>query len=80
MSACQGEVRPPVVKKNSFARFKIPQLEAEYLLQIGGYMKRNLACAAILFLGISLAPLGRQVTADEQALAGYSAESSRTER
>ena len=43
-------------------------------------MKRNLVWAAVLFLGISLAPLGPHVIADEQVLAGYSAESSRTER
>jgi N-acetylated-alpha-linked acidic dipeptidase len=55
-------------------------VEAEYLLQIGGNMKRNLVSALVLFLGVSLAPAGRHVAADEQALAGFSADSSRTER
>jgi N-acetylated-alpha-linked acidic dipeptidase len=36
--------------------------------------------ASLAFAAISLAPVGRQVTADEQVLAGYSAESSRAER
>jgi len=43
-------------------------------------MNRSVAIASILFLGVSLAPVGNRVTADEQALFGYSAESSRTER
>lgn len=36
--------------------------------------------ASVIFAGVSLAPAGRHVIADEQALAGYSAESSRAER
>src|ERR1700675_407701 len=43
-------------------------------------MKRTAAIASILFVGISLAPVGNHVAADEQPLFGYSAESSRTER
>ncbi|HJX94258.1 MAG TPA: transferrin receptor-like dimerization domain-containing protein [Candidatus Acidoferrum sp.] len=43
-------------------------------------MNRRSLVATIVFTSISLAPVGRHVVADEQALAGYSAESSRTER
>ena len=43
-------------------------------------MNRRALVASILFASISLAPAGRHVTADEQPLAGYSAESSRAER
>jgi N-acetylated-alpha-linked acidic dipeptidase len=43
-------------------------------------MNRTTAIAATLFLSFSLAPLSSHVTADEQPLFGYSAESSRTER
>ena len=43
-------------------------------------MNRTTAIASILFVGISLAPVGSHVAADEQPLFGYSAESSRTER
>src|SRR5437588_11108933 len=43
-------------------------------------MNRTTAIASILFVGISLAPVGSHVVADEQPLFGYSAESSRTER
>jgi len=43
-------------------------------------MNRTAAIASILFVGISLAPVGSHVAADEQPLFGYSAESSRTER
>jgi len=43
-------------------------------------MNRTVAIASILFVGLSLAPVGSQVTADEQPLFGYSAESSRAER
>src|SRR6202521_5201920 len=43
-------------------------------------MKRTAAIASILFVGISLAPVGNHVAADEQPLFGYSAESSRVER
>ena len=43
-------------------------------------MNRTAAIASILFVGISLAPFGNHVAADEQSLFGYSAESSRTER
>src|SRR5713101_2887573 len=46
----------------------------------GGTMNRSVAIASILFVGISLAPVGNHVAADEQPLFGYSAESSRTER
>src|SRR6266513_1171105 len=45
-----------------------------------GKMNRTTAIASILFVGISLAPVGSHVAADEQPLFGYSAESSRTER
>ncbi len=43
-------------------------------------MNRTAAIASILFVGLSLAPVGNHVAADEQPLFGYSAESSRTER
>src|ERR1700704_6526418 len=43
-------------------------------------MNRSAAPASLLFLGLSLAPFGNHVIADEQPLFGYSAESSRTER
>jgi N-acetylated-alpha-linked acidic dipeptidase len=43
-------------------------------------MNRSVALASILFAGLSLAPFGNHVVADEQPLYGYSAESSRTER
>src|SRR5882762_6923855 len=43
-------------------------------------MNRSVALASLLFLGLSLAPLGNHVTAEEQPLFGYSAASSRTER
>jgi N-acetylated-alpha-linked acidic dipeptidase len=43
-------------------------------------MNRSATVASLLFAGIALAPFGNNVTADEQPLFGYSAESSRTER
>jgi N-acetylated-alpha-linked acidic dipeptidase len=43
-------------------------------------MNRTVAIASILFVSISLAPVGNHVAADEQPLFGYSAESSRAER
>src|SRR5712664_3186656 len=43
-------------------------------------MNRSVALASLLFAGISLAPVGNHVAADEQPLFGYSTESSRTER
>src|SRR5713226_6220731 len=43
-------------------------------------MKRWSIIAGVVFTGISLAPLGVHVIADEQPLFGYSAESSRAER
>jgi len=43
-------------------------------------MNRRGLVASIVFAGISLAPFGKHVVADEQPLAGYSAESSRVER
>jgi N-acetylated-alpha-linked acidic dipeptidase len=43
-------------------------------------MNSTAAIASILFVGLSLAPVGSHVVADEQPLFGYSAESSRTER
>jgi N-acetylated-alpha-linked acidic dipeptidase len=43
-------------------------------------MNRSIALASLLFAGLSLAPFGNHVIADEQPLFGYSAESSRTER
>jgi len=43
-------------------------------------MNRSVALASLLFAGLSLAPLGNHVTAEEQPLFGYSAASSRTER
>ena len=43
-------------------------------------MNRSAALASLLFAGLSLAPFGNHVVADEQPLFGYSAESSRTER
>ena len=43
-------------------------------------MNRSALIASIVFAGISIAPLGSHVVADEQPLAGFSAESSRAER
>ena len=43
-------------------------------------MNRSIAFASILFVGLSLAPVGGHVVADEQPFSGYSAASSRTER
>src|SRR6266404_1739073 len=43
-------------------------------------MNRRSIIAGIVFAAVSLAPLGSRVTADEQTLYGYSAESSRAER
>ena len=43
-------------------------------------MNRRSIIAGIVFAAVSLAPLGTRVTADEQALYGYSADSSRAER
>jgi N-acetylated-alpha-linked acidic dipeptidase len=43
-------------------------------------MKRAIAMASILFLGLSLVPAGNHVIADEQPMYGYSAETSHTER
>jgi N-acetylated-alpha-linked acidic dipeptidase len=43
-------------------------------------MNRTAAIASFLFVGISLAPVSSHVTADDQPLFGYSAESSRVER
>jgi N-acetylated-alpha-linked acidic dipeptidase len=57
-----------------------PRLQAEYFLYSGGIMNRTATIASIFFAGITLAPLGSHVAADEQPLFGYSAESSRTER
>jgi N-acetylated-alpha-linked acidic dipeptidase len=43
-------------------------------------MNRRALLASLLFTGLSLAPIGSHVVADEQPLFGYSAESSRAER
>src|SRR6184192_1223839 len=43
-------------------------------------MNRSAVLASFFFVGISLAPVGNHVAADEQPLFGYSAESSRAER
>jgi N-acetylated-alpha-linked acidic dipeptidase len=43
-------------------------------------MNRCAVIASFLFAGLSLAPIGNHVIADEQPLFGYSAESSRAER
>ncbi len=43
-------------------------------------MNRRAVLASFFFAGLSLAPFGSHVIADEQALFGYSAESSHTER
>jgi len=43
-------------------------------------MNRRVIIAVVLFAGLSLAPIGTNVVADEQPLFGYSTESSRTER
>jgi len=43
-------------------------------------MNRAVAVASILFMGLSLVPVGSHVAADEQPLFGYYAESSRAER
>jgi len=43
-------------------------------------MNRSALLASLLFAGLSLAPIGSHVVADEQPLFGYSAESSRAER
>src|SRR5258708_485006 len=57
-----------------------PRLQAKYPLHSGGTMNRTVAIASILLAGLSLAPVGNHVIADEQPLFGYSAESSRIER
>src|SRR6266478_7987940 len=46
----------------------------------GECMNRHALLAILSFAGLSLAPLGNHVAADEQPLFGYSAESSRAER
>src|SRR5262249_3854115 len=47
----------------------------------GGIMRlRRTALASLFLVGISLAPVGGHVAADEQPLYGFSAESSRAER
>src|SRR6266403_1996882 len=46
----------------------------------GESMNRRAILASFLFAGLSLAPIGNHVIADEQPLFGYSAESSRAER
>ncbi len=43
-------------------------------------MNRRSIIAGVLFAGVSLAPFGKHVIADEQPLFGYSAESSKAER
>ena len=43
-------------------------------------MNRSALLASLLFAGLTLAPIGTHVVADEQPLFGYSAESSRSER
>jgi len=43
-------------------------------------MNRSVAFASLLFVGLSLAPVGGHVVADEQPFSGYSAASSRAER
>ncbi|MGB8475593.1 MAG: M28 family metallopeptidase [Candidatus Acidiferrum sp.] len=43
-------------------------------------MNRRVLAASIVFASISLAPIGAHVVADEKPLAGYSVESSRTEK
>jgi len=43
-------------------------------------MNRSALLASLLFAGLTLAPIGSHVVADEQPLFGYSAESSRAER
>ncbi len=43
-------------------------------------MNRSALLASLLFAGLTLAPVGSHVVADEQPLFGYSAESSRAER
>ena len=43
-------------------------------------MNRSAVIAAVLFVGLSLAPADKHVLAEEQVLYGYSAESSRAER
>jgi N-acetylated-alpha-linked acidic dipeptidase len=43
-------------------------------------MNRSVAFASVLFVGLSLAPVGGHVVADEQPFSGYSAASSRAER
>jgi N-acetylated-alpha-linked acidic dipeptidase len=43
-------------------------------------MNRSLSIAILFFAGLSLAPIGVHVIADEQPLFGYSTETSRTER
>src|SRR5258706_778065 len=46
----------------------------------GDFMNRRAVLASFFFAGLSLAPFGSHVIADEQPLFGYSAESSHTER
>src|ERR1700747_2078785 len=55
------------------------RIRARFACQ-GGWMNRRGLIAGILLVGMSLMPFGTRVTADEQALFGYSAESSRAER
>jgi N-acetylated-alpha-linked acidic dipeptidase len=43
-------------------------------------MNRSVAFASLLFVGLSLVPVGGHIVADEQPFSGYSAASSRTER
>jgi N-acetylated-alpha-linked acidic dipeptidase len=43
-------------------------------------MNRSAALASVLFACLSLAPIGKNLAADEQTLFGYSAETSRVER
>ena len=66
---------------NLHSLISIPtRLQAKYPLHSGGTMNRTVAIASILLAGLSLAPVGNHVIADEQPLFGYSAESSRIER
>src|SRR5207245_449243 len=59
----------------------LPPLQAEYGRSTkGGFMIRRVVLVSLMFSGLSLAPVGNHVVADEQALYGYSAASSRAER
>jgi len=60
--------------------FNLPVFRQNTSSISGESMNRHAVLASLLFAGLSLAPVGNHVIADEQPLFGYSAESSRAER